>query len=70
MLCGPAFFDADAEGLEVLATLAELAVVVAEAGVVDAEAVLEPVDVADELVTLDAQDTAGGRLVTPLEAHI
>jgi hypothetical protein len=31
---------------------------------------LEPVAVADELVTDDAQDTAGGRLVTPFEAHI
>jgi hypothetical protein len=60
-LCGPAFFDA--EGLEALAELAE-------AGVVDAEAVLEPLAVADELVTVDAQDTAGGRLVTPFEAHI
>ena len=67
MFCGPAFFDADAEGLELLD---ELAAVVAEAGVVEVETVLEPVAVADELVTVDEQDTAGGRLVTPFEAQI
>ncbi len=33
-------------------------------------AVPVPVDVAVVLVTVDAQDTDAGRLVTPFEAHI